>query len=299
MNFTSILTQVFSHRDLIKLGYSAGGIAQQVKRQQLLPLLPGTYTTDPNYKQLKPYQQYPYFLAAAYRKNPATVFTHQSAAWLHGLALLGQGPVDIYSPPNSRGRPQGIRKHYWSKPPQILLTPELIRITSLEQTLRDCCCFLGPAAALITVESALFQGKCQAEDLAPFLARAAGRGRAKARLIAHIMSKLSESPGESLLKWILHSSHLPMPEQQVEVSAGGERFRLDFAYREQKLGIEFDGQVKYFDYGNTSQAVYDELRREKKLKNEGWMILRFDWSDVYSRPDSVIFQLAQALHSRS
>ena len=39
-----------------------------------------------------------------------------------------------------------------------------------------------------------------------------------------------------------------MPEPQVEVVTRAGRHRFDFAWKEEKVALEFDGKTKYFDY---------------------------------------------------
>ena len=88
-----------------------------------------------------------------------------------------------------------------------------------------------------------------------------------------------------------------MPEQQVKVEVQGERFRLDFGYRKQKVALEFDGRTKYMGE-DSRRVIYEELRREKLLKNDGWEILRYDWSTVVRRSQQIVTDLAGVLRRK-
>lgn len=74
---------------------------------------------------------------------------------------------------------------------------------------------------------------------------------------------------------------IPAPEPQVEVLTRLGLFRLDFAWRERKLALEFDGKTKYFDYRPTAEVIFEERRREKALSENGWRFIRVEWKDLF------------------
>lgn len=169
MDILDSLQTVYTYRELQQLGMSSSVIARRVRREELTRLLPGVYTTLVNFRQLPYYQQYPYFISAVYKKNPQTIFTHQNAAWLHGFAVVDQKLVDVRCHPSSRGRAQGIAKHYSSTAPDITSVHGFFHLTTCLRTLADCCRYLHPSSALVTVESALYQGACTVEEVAEYL----------------------------------------------------------------------------------------------------------------------------------
>lgn len=297
MDFLTLLNTVHTHRQLRQEGLGSSVIARKTRQKELTRLIPGVYTSAQDFPELPFHQQYPYYLAAVFAKNPTAVFTHQSAAWLHGLAIDNPQKVDVYCPSNSRGRPYQVRKHYYLQEPELTTLHGFLQVTSLRQTLRDLCSYLHPADALITLESALYQQRCQVAELGEYFAQQQGHRSRKIKILASLMSPLSESPGESRLKWVLYQSSLPMPEQQVKVEVQGERFRLDFGYRKQKVALEFDGRTKYMGE-DSRRVIYEELRREKLLKNDGWEILRYDWSTVVRRSQQIVTDLAGVLRRK-
>lgn len=72
-----------------------------------------------------------------------------------------------------------------------------------------------------------------------------------------------------------------MPDQQVEVATRRGRYRLDFAWVKLKVGLEFDGDVKYFAYGPTAEVLLRERKRERALMEDGWLLLRIEWRDLF------------------
>lgn len=70
----------------------------------------------------------------------------------------------------------------------------------------------------------------------------------------------------------------------VAWSAEGQH-RLDFAWRNKKVALEFDGKVKYFDFEPTEEAIYKERQREKALTEEGWTFIRITWQHLFQEHD--------------
>ena len=68
---------------------------------------------------------------------------------------------------------------------------------------------------------------------------------------------------------------------QFEVSSRAGRHRLDFAWKEEMVALEFDGKTKYFDYRPTPEVIFEERRREKALEEEGWRFVRVEWKDLF------------------
>jgi very-short-patch-repair endonuclease len=55
---------------------------------------------------------------------------------------------------------------------------------------------------------------------------------------------------------------------------------------------EFDGRVKYAS--GDPNVLYDEKRREDRLRDIGFEVVRFNWTDVWNRPDMVAAKVRQA-----
>ena len=87
---------------------------------------------------------------------------------------------------------------------------------------------------------------------------------------------------------------VPVPQFEVHTPLG--RHRLDFAWPERKVALEFDGRSKYFEYRPTNEVLFEERRREKALMEEGWTFLRLEWKDLFNEADfkyRVLRSLAQ------
>jgi hypothetical protein len=79
---------------------------------------------------------------------------------------------------------------------------------------------------------------------------------------------------------------VPAPDLQREIF--DERHllvgRSDFCWEEQQTLGEFDGRIKYgrlLKPGESiSDAVYAEKIREDRLRDLGWQVVRWTWSDL-------------------
>ena len=107
----------------------------------------------------------------------------------------------------------------------------------------------------------------------------------------------SESPGETLTRELILRCRIKPPELQLEVPSRAGRHRLDFAWKEEKVALEFDGKTKYFDYKPTAEVLFEERRREKALTEEGWRFVRVEWKDLF-REQEFKSRLLRALASR-
>ena len=110
----------------------------------------------------------------------------------------------------------------------------------------------------------------------------------------------SESVGESRSRVILDRWKLAPSALQFEVRSadGGLVGRTDFAWEEQRLLGEFDGRVKYGRLLRPGQepgdAVFEEKRREDAVRDEGWGVVRWVWSDL-ARPDRLAARVRRRL----
>jgi len=120
------------------------------------------------------------------------------------------------------------------------------------------------------------------------------RGSARARRVLDALDPRSESAGESRTRLLLPGLAIPQPEPQFSIPTESGTFRADFAWKEYKLILEFDGKYKYFDFRPTDEAVFEERHREKTLMELGWKFIRIEWSDL-ERPYELQARVVSAL----
>jgi hypothetical protein len=96
-----------------------------------------------------------------------------------------------------------------------------------------------------------------------------------------------ESVGESRTYWGCYQQSLPMPEPQYKIRDRSGRVvaRVDFAWPEFGVFLEFDGRIKYEkllrDGERASDVVLREKRREELVcRLTGWRCIRITWADL-------------------
>jgi len=215
----------------------------------------------------------------------AFAYSHVSGASLHRLQLWNvDGRVHL----TQEGRPSGISHgrdvvaHTRPLGSRETCFVDGLPCTSLERTVEDCCRMFTVPQAVILVDHAARLGA----DLDLLRARCAeltGRsGVAALRRALELADARSESAGESLTRELLHRLRIRPPQLQYVVRTPLGEYRLDFAWPERKVALEFDGKSKYFDYKPTAEVLYAERQREKILTEQGWTFIRIEWKQLFN-----------------
>ena len=212
------------------------------------------------------------------------IYSHTSAARLHGLFLWNVDDlihILLRVRPSNERLGKDVRGHTRPYTEADVVVIGKLRVTVLERTVVDCAMMLNYRQALVLMDHALRLGA----DFAVMDVMAEGltgrRGIRNLRMALSNADPRSESAGETLTRELITRLNLPLPEAQVEVNSRAGRHRLDFAWKEKKVALEFDGKVKYFDYRPTDEVVFQERRREKALTEDGWHFIRVEWKDLF------------------
>lgn len=122
-----------------------------------------------------------------------------------------------------------------------------------------------------------------------FLATISGRSGAKGlrRAVASAREGV-ESPGETRTRLLVTAAGFPEPTPNVAVKAAGRRRRIDNAYRDLRIGLEYDGDIHRRDRQRWRE---DEARRDE-LAAAGWELRRLTGEDI-TRPLSFLLRLRE------
>jgi G:T-mismatch repair DNA endonuclease (very short patch repair protein) len=104
--------------------------------------------------------------------------------------------------------------------------------------------------------------------------RCPGRARStvtRSILEARVGSEAGESPPEGRIARLLVRAGLPRPTHQHRVRVNGRTVRIDLAYPDAMVAIEYDG----WDYHRTRRAFDRDRARANDLEVLGWTVLRF------------------------
>jgi hypothetical protein len=276
-------------QELVDLGVGKRSIAALVAGGGLIRLRQGCYIRGSIWMKQSPVVRNLQLIHAHAHGTRTTstgslVYSHTSGARLRGLYLWN---VDNRIHLTQRTRPSADRHgaDVVCHTADVAETDKAIvsglPTTTLERTAVDCCLLLPYRQALILVDHALRLGA----DRTALEAAAAGldgrRGIRNLRRVLAAADPRSESPGETLARDLIARLRIPAPEPQVEVMTRHGRYRLDFAWKQRKVALEFDGKTKYFDYRPTDQVLFEERQREKALTEDGWTVIRIEWKDLF------------------
>jgi very-short-patch-repair endonuclease len=230
---------------------------------------------------------------ASSRRLPMTaVFSGRTAAWLHGLDLPPCDPVEVTLPLGSHtSRLAGIAVRRSDVGASETVTRRGHPATSVVRTLADLGRRLPLVEAVAALDMALHRRLLESQDLLSWArAHPRYRGIARLRQSIELAEPATESVMETRLRMILVMARLPRPQAQVTLrnEAGHFLGRPDFYYPLHRLAIEYDG-------AQHRENLTGDNRRQNRLVDAGYRLLRFTAADVLSAPDSVVALVRRAL----
>jgi hypothetical protein len=223
---------------------------------------------------------------------PEAVVTGRSAAVLWGVDLAGPADdVEVTVPPGAHPRRiSGLRVRRAVVAPDQRRRRAGIPVTTPEATTVRLAGSLPGDEAVIAVDRMVATGIV---DLAPVRALAAaqrGPGSARARSVCDLADGLAGSPQETRLRLLIGRSGLPPPVAQYRVTHRGRPVaRVDFAWPELKVAVEYDGLW----HAEDGQFAKDR-RRLNRLREAGWTVVFVTAADLH-RPAELIPRIAAAL----
>ena len=296
------MTTVRLSKDLVEQGYSYMELARMARKAELVRVRRGAYA-DPE-PSLDPRVAHLRLLEATVAQSAQeSVVSHASAAVLHDLPIGTEHLDRVHLTRDRAG--QGKIRRYVQVHGSALDDGDVVelrgfQVTSLARTVLDLGCTLRPLLAVPIGDAALLAGMSTVE-LAAQLDRSCRRhGIAQARRTAALLDPRSESPGESMSRVVFADHRIPAPEPQFRVHDHLGRLvgRADFGWEAQSTLGEFDGKVKYgrllLKPGQSPEDVlFEEKRREDRLRDLGWQVVRWVWADLFA-PSALLDRLHRA-----
>jgi hypothetical protein len=270
---------------LIREGKSAAQISTMVRRGTLIQIRRGVYARAAMAAELATVEGGDHLLqtAAALATIGPAVASHESAAAIHGMDLLGKPRlVSLTRPPggNTTAR-AGVRPHRAELPASHITVVHGMRVTTAARTVIDLARTLEFRAGVVTADSALrdrLVTKLELESLLADLPRRTGRTRAAD--VIKFADGRAESVLESIARVVFAECGLPPPDLQVWVGGPQPVGRVDFLWRQQRTVGEVDGMMKYRD---PARAVL-QLDRDRRLRDAGYEVVHLTWQDVTENP---------------
>jgi very-short-patch-repair endonuclease len=108
--------------------------------------------------------------------------------------------------------------------------------------------------------------------------------------VLHLADGRLESPGETRSDYLFWQAGLPRPQPQYEIRHADGRVaaRVDFAWPDLRVIVEFDGRTKYHRYRREGETIEQMVLREKAREDlvrelTGWTVIRLTWADLSMR----------------
>jgi hypothetical protein len=234
------------------------------------------------------------------------VLSHVSALPEYGAPLWGLrlDLVHVTRTDRRAGRMEaGIRQHQGILLPDDIVTRRGVQVTSPTRTAIDVTTVADTESSLCVVNQLLHEGHTSLEEIA-------GRYESMQRnpftlhtdLVMRLANPALESVGETRTFFLCWRNGLPAPVPQYVVrdEQGREVARLDFAWPEHGVWVEFDGKAKYTKHARPGEdpgdVVFREKQREDRIRElTGWRCIRLTWADL-ERAERTVARLRAALN---
>jgi hypothetical protein len=217
-------------------------------------------------------------LAAVLAAGHGAVASHVSAGVLWKLREIVPDRIDVTVESGRQPRLLGVEVHRVDRfPLEDRRMVQGIPVTSIPRVLVDLSAYWSPGQLAVALDQMLRRRETTlwaVEQCVRRLESAPGRRCAIIEALVKERKEpfvVGESHLEQLIFQPLAEAGLDLPVAQHEVSVGGRRFRLDFAWPDAMLYVEVDG----FDSHRMRTDFHRDRRREAALVAAGWTPLHF------------------------
>jgi len=215
--------------------------------------------------------------------GPRAVLTSHTAAFLHGCTAANGGKIHILVDYHRRlSNLPDVAVHQGLYDEEDVVILDGLRTMTIEYALAELLCRAPRRDALACLDQALtplsreVRNEFRAEVRYRIASRRDPRGRRRSQVLLDLAGGLAESPAESWLLLSLFDAGFPVPTQQFPVldMRGREVYRLDLAWEEPRVAVEYDGYAAHVD------RVARDAARDEDLRRRGWTIIRATADDL-------------------
>jgi hypothetical protein len=238
--------------------------------------------------------------AALLLAGERAVLTRHTAARMYGCTAADFAPIDILVPYARRiARAPGVVVHNGIFTEDDVAEIDGLPLLTPELVLADLLCRARRPTALACADQML-SGLPDAQRpgfrdsvLRAISGRADNRGTRQARVLLDLATGLPESPFESQLLLMFYDRELPVPVPQYSITTidGRELYRLDFAWPEFRIAVEYDG------YAAHAERQERDRRRDEDLAARSWIVIHATIDDLMA-PSRLVNDVHKALQAR-
>lgn len=297
--------RILTSAELTAWGYSPRRRSADPTASLLIPLRAGLFAVREEWESASPEERIVTRAEALARVSAEPpLFSHESAAAIHGLTLYAPDPIRLHTIV-ADGRPGASRdviRHRGTVAADEVVRIDGLRCTSLVRTVSDIARTAPVEQAVAAADAALRSRFVHSHDhydadgarefgaaVTETAARSAHGARRAAGVVAFADGR-AHRPGESVSRVRLAQLGFPPPRLQVAVPAPqpGGRYFVDFGMDDAAALGEFDGRIKYRDGRLLVDRSADEVFESEK-EREDWIrgvtgrpLVRWGWSHLVS-----------------
>lgn len=283
---------VFLRREAIELGYRDDKIKALTEQGIWHRVRRGAYVPGDVWRAADARERYRLFCLAALRQSKTAVVAshasavpfHQGPTWGLDLRVAHLTRVD-----GKTGRKEaGVQQHRGTIVDGDVVTIGSHQVMSPTRTALEVTTVAPVEASLCVMDDFLHRELTSKEALA---ARYDSMHHWPETLPTDLVLRLAdgrcESVGETRARYLFWREGLPtaVPQYEVFDEQGTLVGRVDFAWPEQGVFLEFDGREKYLRFRRKGESVQDAVLREKRREElicaiTGWRCIRITWADL-------------------
>lgn len=290
--------------DLLASGRSARAIASALGTGRLVRLRPGVYVGGAAWEAATPGER---IIARARAldlvSSTRPVFSHETAAAIHGLALYraSRDSVHVIAPDERPGAAATVIRHRGVITDEDLAEVNGLWCTSVGRTVADVA-RTATFEQAVTIADAALRSLCvprageylsdraqEFREAALEITRRSAHGQSRARRALAFADGRAQLPGESISRIRIRELAFHAVDLQVRVPGPhGSPFYVDFGFDDVHAFGEFDGTMKYVDGrltdGRTTAEVFDrEKQREDWIRGRTQRKhARWGWTHIQS-----------------
>ncbi len=298
-------------RDLIAAGLTDQQLVRLVRAGVLTRIRHGAYVDTARWQVTSDADRHRLLCRAVLaRAHDQTALTHVSSVVERGIPVWG---VDLGVVHTTREKPEraGRTVRDWVPHRGRLTEDDLevvngLLLSTAARAAFEVTTIAGVEASLVIVNRLLHAGALTPQQLADQVeAHRHWPNSLTSDLVLRLADPRLESVGEDRVSYLCYAQRLPRPEPQWKVhdEKGTLVARLDFAWPEHGVFLEFDGRAKYREHRREKETLEEFLMREKAREERvcvltGWTCLRISWADL-ARPELLAARIRAVLMSRT
>lgn len=288
--------QILHRAEALACGHSPRAIARRLEHGRWQVVYPCVYHVGPGSIPWKSR-----VAAACVWAGEGAVASHATAAHLLHMGAP-TGPISITSARRINSD-HGIEVHFDpSMADERKVQAEGISVTPPDRTILDLCSALSRKEAVALVERAVRRGRVSLDALARRVERGQGADARRARgapalawvLCNRFAKGVTDSELESMFIKFARRYRLPAVHHHVVYDGARRIAELDFAYVEERINVEVDGDAFHADAVSSGADKW----RDAKLAALGWVVIRVTYWQLVSAPTEVFDRIRRAVETR-